>query len=343
MCEVLAIVASARLRRSGLAAAGGTADRHRRRVAVLPAQGDRARRRAGGGRRRRHVARRRARRCRADGARDRSVHAASSACSPVNGRARSIRASWWPSPCMLAAGDRSRGRARRTSAAPPRATRRGDRRVHRRDGDLGAGPSDAGHSSALGLMALVLMMLRPGDDARVRVRTLGADRPLLLVVAAIAVAATLVTARRRVGGPCRSACDQAGRGDGDAARPGRGDGRASQGRPGDRPLPDHRPLDIDRTVTARPLAAAGARRLRRSALDARSHRASDRHHVRVAHDRHAPTSRPRSSSTSSCSPTTSTSSPCPASRSPSTPARRRASKRTSTAPWSGSANRPSPG
>jgi hypothetical protein len=48
-------------------------------------------------------------------------------------------------------------------------------------------------SSALGLMALVLMMLRPGDDARVRMRTLGADRPLLLVVAAIAVAATLVT------------------------------------------------------------------------------------------------------------------------------------------------------
>ena len=39
-------------------------------------------------------------------------------------------------------------------------------------------------SVALGLMALVLMMLRPGDDARTRARMLGADRPLLLVVVA---------------------------------------------------------------------------------------------------------------------------------------------------------------
>ena len=42
-------------------------------------------------------------------------------------------------------------------------------------------------------MALVLMMLRPGDDARTRARTLGADRPLLLVVAAIGVSAALIT------------------------------------------------------------------------------------------------------------------------------------------------------
>jgi hypothetical protein len=48
-------------------------------------------------------------------------------------------------------------------------------------------------SVALGVMALVLMMLRPGDDARARARTLGADRPLLLVVAAIAMSAALVT------------------------------------------------------------------------------------------------------------------------------------------------------
>jgi hypothetical protein len=48
-------------------------------------------------------------------------------------------------------------------------------------------------SVALGVMALVLMTLRPGDDARSRARTLGADRPLLLVVAAIAVSAALIT------------------------------------------------------------------------------------------------------------------------------------------------------
>jgi transglutaminase-like putative cysteine protease len=48
-------------------------------------------------------------------------------------------------------------------------------------------------SAALGVMALVLMMLRPGDDARARARTLGADRPLLLVIAAIGVSAALIT------------------------------------------------------------------------------------------------------------------------------------------------------
>ena len=48
-------------------------------------------------------------------------------------------------------------------------------------------------SIALGVLALVLMMLRPGDEARGRVRTLGADRPLLLVLAAIGISAVLVT------------------------------------------------------------------------------------------------------------------------------------------------------
>lgn len=48
-------------------------------------------------------------------------------------------------------------------------------------------------SVALGVLALVLMMLRPGDDARTRVRTLGADRPLLLVLIGIAIATVLVT------------------------------------------------------------------------------------------------------------------------------------------------------
>ena len=48
-------------------------------------------------------------------------------------------------------------------------------------------------SSALGLMALVLMMLRPGDDARGRARTVGGDRPLLVVLAAIIISATLVS------------------------------------------------------------------------------------------------------------------------------------------------------
>jgi protein-glutamine gamma-glutamyltransferase len=48
-------------------------------------------------------------------------------------------------------------------------------------------------SVALGILALVLMMLRPGDDARGRARTLGGDRPLLLVIAAIALSAVLVT------------------------------------------------------------------------------------------------------------------------------------------------------
>jgi hypothetical protein len=47
--------------------------------------------------------------------------------------------------------------------------------------------------AALGLLALVLMMLRPGDDVRARARMLGADRPLLLVVAAIAASAALIT------------------------------------------------------------------------------------------------------------------------------------------------------
>lgn len=47
-------------------------------------------------------------------------------------------------------------------------------------------------SLALGVLALLLMMLRPGDDSRARVRTLGGDRPLLLVVAAIGVATVLV-------------------------------------------------------------------------------------------------------------------------------------------------------
>ena len=54
----------------------------------------------------------------------------------------------------------------------------GDRRVHRRDGDLGTGPSDAGRPRRRSAsVTLVLMMLRPGDDARARARTLGADRP----------------------------------------------------------------------------------------------------------------------------------------------------------------------
>jgi hypothetical protein len=48
-------------------------------------------------------------------------------------------------------------------------------------------------SVALGVLTLVLMMLRPGDDSRARARTLGGDRPLLLVLAAIVLAAVLVT------------------------------------------------------------------------------------------------------------------------------------------------------
>jgi hypothetical protein len=48
-------------------------------------------------------------------------------------------------------------------------------------------------SVGLGVMALVLMMLRPGDEARARARTLGADRPLLLVLAGIGVSAAFVT------------------------------------------------------------------------------------------------------------------------------------------------------
>ena len=48
-------------------------------------------------------------------------------------------------------------------------------------------------SAPLGAMALVLMMLRPGDEARTRARILGGDRPLLLVVTAIAVSAALIT------------------------------------------------------------------------------------------------------------------------------------------------------
>jgi hypothetical protein len=48
-------------------------------------------------------------------------------------------------------------------------------------------------SVALGVMALILMMLRPGDEAGARVRTIGADRPLLAVLVAITVSATLVT------------------------------------------------------------------------------------------------------------------------------------------------------
>ena len=48
-------------------------------------------------------------------------------------------------------------------------------------------------SVALGVLALVLMMLRPGDDSRTRVRTLGGDRPLLLVLATIILSAVVVT------------------------------------------------------------------------------------------------------------------------------------------------------
>ena len=53
-------------------------------------------------------------------------------------------------------------------------------------------------SAALGVMALVLMMLRPGDGTHARARTLGADRPLLLVVAAIGVSAALINGDNRV-------------------------------------------------------------------------------------------------------------------------------------------------
>ena len=99
---------------------------------------------ARGGDRRRHLARRPAHRRRADGPADRSVHRRQ---APAHRRVAEPRRPAHRGRGRLdaRARDRCRGRARRTSAAAPRAAGGGDRRLHRCDGDLGTGPPDAGH------------------------------------------------------------------------------------------------------------------------------------------------------------------------------------------------------
>ena len=160
---------------------------------------------------------------------------------PFTGVKRLLTAEW-PSPRRSAdrgrgrldarARDRRRGRARRTSAAAPRATGGGDRRLHRRDGDLGTGPPDAGHvvgARSHGAGA---------DDAATRRRRPRHERARLAATARCSSCSPPSSSPRR---SCRAPSRgrivptrvrrNAAEATATLARPGRGDGRASRSQP----------------------------------------------------------------------------------------------------------------